>query len=214
MKVYTVLESSINLALRHDVCSSKGNTSVYIQEKATTFLTGDNEYYTQVTDLYLYNTVYSRQSSLTPFFSKPINFSNNRVFDSRILSSEPKILNEERDSWLSYLATNYIDVDGTYGQINKLIAYNRKIFFFQDKAIGWASVNERSLITPDASGTGLSRGKGGILDQYFYISRHSGSKHQFSVIYSPNGIYYYDTVNNRFNHLTEESNTPISDLLS
>ena len=214
MKVYTVLESSINLALRHDVCSSKGNTSVYIQEKATTFLTGDqeNEYYTQVTDLYLYNTVYSRQSSLTPFFSKPINFSNNRVFDSRILSSEPKILNEERDSWLSYLATNYIDVDGTYGQINKHIAYNRKIFFFQDKAIGWASVNERSLITPDASGTVLSLGKGGILDQYFYISRHSGSKHQFSVIYSPNGIYYYDTVNNRFNHLTEESNTPISDL--
>jgi len=212
VKIYTVLESSINLALRHDVCSSKGNTSVYIQEKATTFSTGTNEYYTQVTDLYLYNTVYSRQSSLTPFFSKPVNFSNNRVFDSRILSSEPKILNEERDSWLSYLATNYIDVDGTYGQINKVITYNRKVFFFQDKAVGWASVNERSLITPDASGTVLSLGKGGILDQYFYISRHSGSKHQFSVIYSPNGIYYYDTVNNRFNHLTEEANTPISDL--
>jgi len=91
-------------------------------------------------------------------------------------------------------------------------AVGRRLFFLQDKAVGWASVNERSLITPDASGTTLSLGKGGILDQYFYVSRHSGSKHQFSVVMSPNGIYYYDANTNRINRLTEEQNDPISEL--
>ena len=58
----------------------------------------------------------------------------------------------------------------------------------------------------------MSLGKGGILDQYFYISRHSGTKHQFSVVYSPNGLYYYDAANNRINVFTGEQNEPISEL--
>ena len=210
------VETSINLALRHDISSPFRNTGLsyyyQTQEVAGTYNTtlyGTHDF-AQQTDLYLYNTVYSKQSDIIPHFPKPINFSNNKVFDTRILSSNPKIRNEEVDSWLSYFATNYIDVDSTYGPINKVKVHKQRLYFFQDKGVGWASVNERSLLNNQE--TTLSLGKGGILDQYFYTSRHSGSKHQFSVLESPAGMYYYDAVNNRINILNEEQSSPVSEL--
>lgn len=216
--VYLIpLETSINVALRHDKCVTKDNnpTNNYLMQEtagphATTMFSGKT--YDQQTDLYLYNNVYSKENDVVTYFSKPLNFSNNKTFDTRILSSSVKHVNEEIDSWTSFLATYFIDVDGAYGPINKLVTFDKKIVFFQDKALGWASVNERSLITPDTGGASLSLGKGGILDQYFYVSRHSGSKHQFGVIYSPNGLYYYDATNNRFNVFNGERNEPISEL--
>lgn len=212
------VESSLNLTLRHDVCYMKQSSANDYYKYLMTEVAGvhtDNtgsESFTQETDLYLYNQAYSRESDTVNYFSKPLNFSENRVFDARILSSQPKKTNEEIDSWTSFLATNYTDVDATYGPINKIVAFRNKLFFLQDKAIGWTSVNEKSLITPDASGTTLALGKGGILDQYFYISRHSGCKHQFSVTTTPNGVYYYDAANNRINVFTGEQNEPISEL--
>lgn len=210
------VETSINLALRHDVCVTKStvSNSFLTQETAGEQVTTNfgGATYSQQTDLYLYNSAYSRQNDVISYFSKPLNFSNNKTFDARILSSELKKTNEEIDSWTSFLATNFVDVDATYGPINKIVTFGKRLLFFQDKAVGWASVNERSLITPEAGGTSLSLGKGGILDQYFYISRHSGSKHQFSVVSSPNGVYYYDAANNRINVFTGEQNEPISEL--
>lgn len=212
------VETSINLSLRHDYCFTKQDSAQDYNKYLMTEVAGihsddtDTEHFTQQTDLYLYNQVYSRENDVISYFSKPLNFSNNKTFDARILSSELKKTNEEIDSWTTFLATNYVDVDATYGPINKLITFGKRIYFFQDKAFGWASVNERSLITPDASGSTLSLGKGGILDQYFYVSRHSGSKHQFSVIHSPNGLYYYDAANNRLNVFTGEQNEPLSEL--
>lgn len=210
------VETSINLALRHDVTFMKTTqvTNAHLMQEfaGKHHDTVNNVDYTQETDLYLYNQVYSRESSTVTYFSKPLNFSNNRTFDGRILSSGLKKTNEEIDSWTSFLASNYVDVDGSYGPINKIVTFNQKLLFLQDKAIGWASVNERSLITPDATGATMSLGKGGILDQYFYISRHSGTKHQFSVVYTPNGVYYYDATNNRINVFTGEQNEPISEI--
>jgi len=212
--IYFPVETTINLALRHDISQvhvSSGEGSHLMQETAGSHAEGDFAF-SQATDLYLYNLVYSRENDVSKFFSKPLDFSNNQIFDVRILSSEPKIINEEADSWLLYLATNYTDVDGTYGGINNIKTFKNRVVFLQDRAIGWATVNERSLITPDATGTSLSLGKGGILDQYFYLSRHAGATHQFGVVDTPNGLYYYDSVNNRINVFTGETNTPISEV--
>ena len=213
--IYFPVESELNLTLRHDYSQVHsyvtGNGSYLMQETGGVHAEGVYTY-NQTTDLYLYNPAYSRENDTSIYLAKPIDFSNNVEFDVRIQSSESKIVNEETDSWLQYLATNYTDVDGTYGGINKIKSYRNRVVFIQDKAIGWAAVNERSLITPDASATSLSLGKGGILDQYFYISRHAGTTHQFSVVDTPNALYYYDSVNNRINMFTGDANTPISEL--
>jgi len=159
------IETSINLTLRHDICPSKADADNYMfQETAGTHTTAlfSGQTFTQQTDLYLYNQVYSRENDVISYFSKPLNFSNNKTFDARILSSEVKRTNEEIDSWTTFLATNYVDVDATYGPINKIVTFGKRLYFFQDKALGWASVNERSLITPDSTGAVLSLGNSAI----------------------------------------------------
>jgi hypothetical protein len=209
---YFPVESRINLELRHDLCFHRTKESNVQQFAGLHLNVGNTSTYQQPTDLYLYNNAYSRQNDVKVFVPKPINFSDNTIFDTRIIASAVKHNNEEIDSWLQYFANVFVDIDGEYGPINKLITFNDKVICFQDRAIGTAAVNEEALTKPDGTGSSLSLGKGGVLDKYTYISTTSGSKHGTSVVASANGVYYYDILNNRFGVISENGTSPISEL--
>jgi len=160
---------------------------------------------------YVYNHIFSQQPiAEQKFFAKDFLIETNEENPFQLWASEPKINGELLDKWRIFKPANKTEVTGTYGPINRIINYKDRLFYYQDMAIGIASINERSIIT-DASGQQAVLGTGGIFPDYQYLSVITGCYHQFAVVATENGLYHYDA---RLRKLfkTSEGVMPISDM--
>lgn len=125
-------------------------------------------------------------------------------------ASNIKINGELFDSWRTFPIANKTEVDGVYGPINRILSFKDNLMYYQDKAFGIASLDERSVIQDD-SGQELVLGTGGVFPTYKYISTNTGTVHQFSVVSSESAVYHYDA---RLKKMYQFSGgaTPLSDI--
>ena len=200
--VYVPLESSINCDLRHDIeathfypipTSYPGYNPFLVQEYAgehTIEIHGSDHTFNQTKDLYLYNTVYSQQTSAQYALSEMLDTPNETMFDCLIKASNVKISGELSDSWTKFNINEEIEVNSNYGEIRALLAFNDKLLFWQEDAFGVLSVNVRSLIQ-DSSSAQLALGSGGILDRYDYLSSAIGILNKFTIVTSDRAIYWF-----------------------
>lgn len=217
--VYFPVETSINLNLRLDDCYHRvynNGMALYMKETAGKHYKGkdnvelDGNYYDQQTDLYQYNSVYSKQDGIKYYVCEPADWESSGKNDCMIKYSDLKINGEEIDSWTKFRSSNYIEVDSTYGSINNLLTYNNNLYFWQDNSFGILSVNPRSLIK-DNSGLELTLGTGGILDRYDYLSTIIGNTNKYGITSSQYGIYWLDNKTKDIYRFTGEQ-IPLSKL--
>lgn len=197
-KSYMPVETTINLPLHDSDYNARTflgtSYNLLLQEKSDVW-NWSNDSFTQLEDMYIYNSVYSREEDINTGISMPIDFIRDVRNDVMVLYSGKKYNGELFDNWLDYKVNDFIEVDSKYGPINKIILFHDKLISLQDKAVGLLSVQERALIS-DTSGMPLGLGTGTILDRYDYYSILSGTKHQPSAILSNSGLMYYDALNN------------------
>lgn len=169
----------------------------YLDTHLQTDITQKGTYHVQDRPYYLYNPVYSTQNGSKQYVPASIYSIDDLHSSNRIYASELKINNEVLDVWTTFKVANYLDVDSQWGGITNLVGFKDKLFFFQDTALGIASVNERSLITDNNIGQ-LTLGTGGILDRYDYITTSNGSSivNDRSIVTTIGTIYWYDVDKN------------------
>ena len=208
---YIPLESNVNLNLRSDDSyhrSASGlNGPNLVQNEPIALPNG----YVQKKPYYEYNTVYSSTSGSKQYMPKNIYSVDKQINQNRIVVSELKTNNEMTDSWTKFKFANYLDVDSEYGQITNLKSFNNKLFYWQDNAVGIASVNERSLIT-DNNMAELTLGTGGILTRFDHVATLNGSSivNDKSITNSATTIYWYDFDKNEICMLGGNGVTPLS----
>ena len=134
---------------------------------------------------------YFADNDIVKFFPSPEPYNFQDKFDVRVHRSEIKTNGELSDSWGAFKSENYIDVDTSQGELNNLIVYQNLLVGFQDRGIVMLSVKDKA-ISPDVSGSEIILGTGGILENYQYISKIIGSKHQFSFTTSHDSIFWFD----------------------
>lgn len=207
---YIPVETEINLNLRLDDSFHRifyQPLSILVKEtagrhyKGSGDATSDSNYYIQEDNLYTYNSVYSRGNSAKVYSPKPVNWQEQKNFDTMVKYSEKKINGEEIDSWTRFKSTNYIEVDSEHGPITNLLTYNNLLYFWQPNAFGTLAVNPRTLLS-DNNGLELTLGTGGVLDRYDYFTTGIGNSFVNGVMQSNNGIYWLDNKSNdiyRFN---------------
>jgi len=164
--------------------------------------------FTQVDDLYKYNSVYSHQNTTLKYYAKPLDIIDTPTFDIRVQYSNRKFNNEISDSWTKWRPLNYKDVDSQYGSITALINHNSDLICFQPNGICILSVEERE-VTQGSNSSQLRIGTGGILDRFDYFTTAAGCSHRNGIITGLNILYWYDTRNNsiyRFNKASGEQN--------
>ena len=160
----------------------------------------------------VHNDVYNQENNAaTKFFAKDFLLSTNEIFPHRLWASDKKIDGEFLDSWRSFKDTNFIEVEGHYGPINKVINFQDKLLFYQNRAFGIGSINERSMIQ-DTNGVQVAVGTGTVLDHFRYISNSTGSFHQFSVVASGNSIYHFDVYLSKLYKYGQGGAAPLSDV--
>jgi hypothetical protein len=158
---------------------------------------------------YDYNQVYHQNpNAVQQYISPAIIDTDTDEHAHQIIASQEKIDGEAFDAWRIFSPNDLIDVNGNHGDINEILTYRDKVFFFQTRAIGVVSVQDRST-TQDTTGSEIVLGTGGILDFYQYISTNTGCFHQFSVVPGTNGIYFIDTLSRKA-MLLSEGEAPLS----
>lgn len=170
------------------------NYASFIQEEPAQI----TEAYTQDDPQFVYNTVYNTQNYSRPhaIYDDLNKEDYNKTIDTRVYYSDLKTNDEVIDSWCKFRSSNFIDVDQQYGPITDIYKFKNNLLFWQQKAFGILSVNERS-ITTDNSGNDVILGDGGVLSRYDYLSNKYGMcKQQFCVASSNGGAYWCDTHNN------------------
>ena len=170
------------------------NYASFIQEEPSQV----TEAYVQDDPQFVYNTVYNTRNTSRPhaIYDDLNKEDYNKIVDTRVYYSDLKANDEIIDSWCKFRSSNFIDVDQQYGPITDIYTFKNNLLFWQQKAFGVLSVNERS-ITTDNSGNDVILGDGGVLSRYDYFSNKFGMcKQQFCVTSSNGGAYWCDTHNN------------------
>lgn len=196
--VYFPVESSINLDLRGDlstrhVYSQPGSELIHDSAGIWTDDSSEPVEFVQG-DLYIYNTAYSKENDAKIYISKPFDFQEQKTFSVRTRSSQAKIQNELSDSWLRFGVNAYKDVDPQYGELTALINVSEKLMYFQPKAFGVLSVNERALLQTQEISQ-LSLGTSGVLDRFDYAKTGIGTVNRDHIRLTANGLYWLDEIN-------------------
>jgi hypothetical protein len=187
------------------------NTSLSNGRRFNSDRNGDNMG-AYVKDSYIVNPVYAQQNNVeNKFFAKDFALNTVEAFPHRLWASAKKIDGENLNSWRNFKDNNFIDVEGIYGPINKVVNFQDKLIFYQTRAFGIGSINERSVVT-DNNGIELTVGTGNVLDSFRYLSTTTGSTHQFGVVKSNVGLYHYDVILRKFYRFSGEGTAPLSDI--
>lgn len=166
--------------------------------------------YPDIGNLYRYNSAYSAVDKSKVFLSKPFDFISSIIKDVIVTSSEPKINGEYSDSWLRFKFNNYIELEGEFGAVTRLVIHGDKMLAFQPRGISVLSILERELIETNNTQT-LAVGNGGVLSRYDYISKQSGSSLYDAIVPTELGLYFYDDYNIKIYRIIE-SVEPLSDV--
>lgn len=156
------------------------------------------------------NLAYNQENNTVVFVSPPLVDQTIKKEPFTIYASPDKIDGEIVDSWRNFRTNNFIAVNGNYGQINRIIEFKDKLYFYQAGAIGIAAIDERVLIN-DGSTEQTQLGTGGVLARYDYLSTETGVMHQFAVEKSGGALYHYDALLAKAFRIGEGV-TPISDI--
>lgn len=185
--VESVMDTSLDCGDRFSNSTSQ-NASL-VQVNSCNF----NNEYIQKKPAYVYNTAYSIDPQLLLYNQNVQDVKDSiNTFDYRVHYSNQAEPNQASDPWLKFQPLNYLDVDSRYGGITELRTFKNTLLFWQQKAVGMLSVNERVQIT-DNSNLPLVLGTGGVLDRYDYLSTTNGMKeNQHADVQSDSALYWWD----------------------
>jgi hypothetical protein len=145
---------------------------------------------------YTYNAALSQQNTTNIFISKAYLQTNVKEEPHTIYGSDSKIDNERVDSWRSLFVNNSLAVNGNYGEINRIIQFKDRLFYYQNDGIGIATVDER-ILENDGTTAQTQLGTGTLLQRFDYITTETGCKHAFAVESTGDGVYHYDAFINK-----------------
>jgi len=162
---------------------------------------------------YTFNPAFSQQNTTNVFISKGYLQSSVKEEPHTIYGSNPKVDNERTDAWRSIYVNDTLSVNGNYGEINRIIQFKDKLFYYQNDAMGVAAIDER-ILQNEGETSQTQLGVGTVLQRFDYISTETGCKHSFAVEASGGSLYHYDAfINKMFKfNLGENGMSPLTDI--
>ena len=179
-KVFPV-ESYVNTDMRSGLNLNNGDTVVGKDMNTAPF---SNDW--------LYNSVYSQENTIKSALMVDEDEScDNLDLPYEIAYSNTKILGQNSDAFRIFPINQFHDMEGQYGEINRIVNFKNEIYVLQDSAFSKLLVNPLSMLSDD-SGTSLFTGTGETVENHIYISTKYGTRHRFSVAASEKALYFVD----------------------
>lgn len=139
-----------------------------------------------------YNLIYSDNGTSNDLYSPQSTTYLENTYSQRIYYSQLKTNGELLNSWNIFKPVDYIDVNPVYGELTDLFTTQDTLYFWQTKAFGKLSVNERSLVKDENSNL-IQLGQGTVLQRSDYLSTKFGMRAQdMCKVNVDNDIYWFD----------------------
>lgn len=139
-----------------------------------------------------YNLIYSDNGTSNDLYSPQSTERLENNYSQRICYSQLKTNGELLNSWNVFKPVDYIDVNSTYGELTDMLTAQDTLYFWQTKAFGKLSVNERSLVKDENSNL-IQLGQGTVLQRFDYLSTKFGMRAQdMCKVNVDNDIYWFD----------------------
>lgn len=143
------------------------------------------------------NNVYSDDNRFQTYRSLDSTLFNTSNYPTTIIWSLPHKSKSHIDSWTSISQASSHILDGVYGDITSLNFWNNEIFAFQEHGFSNIMYNSRTQI-PTSDGVPIEiTNSGNVLSRY--LSRSMGCTNKWSIVESPNGIYFIDNNSSSIN---------------
>lgn len=142
--------------------------------------------------IHQYNLIYSDNGTSNDLYSPQSTTHLQNIYTQRICYSQLKTNGELLNSWNIFKPVDYIDVNPVYGELTDLFTTQDTLYFWQTKAFGKLSVNERSLVKDENSNL-IQLGQGTVLQRSDYLSTKFGMRAQdMCKVNVDNDIYWFD----------------------
>lgn len=139
-----------------------------------------------------YNLIYSDNGTSNDIYSPQSATHLQNTYTQRICYSQLKTNGELLNNWNIFKPIDYIDVNPIYGELTDLFTTQDTLYFWQTKAFGKLSVNERSLVKDENSNL-IQLGQGTVLQRSDYLSTKFGMRAQdMCKVNVDNDIYWFD----------------------
>jgi len=176
------VESFVNTDMRSGLTLNAGDTVVGKDINAKPY---SNDW--------LYNSIYSQENNIrSGLLVDEKKFQISLDLPYEIAYSNTKILGQESDAFRQFPINQFHNMEGLYGEINRIVNFRNEIYVLQDSAFSKLLVNPLSMLSDDA-GTSLFTGTGETVENHIYISTRYGSRHRFSVAMSEKSLFFVDS---------------------
>lgn len=175
------VESYVNTDMRSGLALTNGDTEVGKELNKAPY---SNDWF--------YNSVYSQEGNTKGALMVDENVPENLDLPYEIAYSNTKILGQTGDAFRQFPINQFHNMEGLYGEINRLVNFKNEIYVLQDSAFSKLMVNPVSMLTDD-KGTSLFTGTGETVENHIYISTKYGTQHKFSVAQSESSLYFVDS---------------------
>lgn len=140
---------------------------------------------------------------LNKVYSQRNNFFNYRIFDedyyktnqfpNQVVWSTQKSHLEDVDSWTNITLASAIDLDGNKGEVLSIVNFNDNLYCFQEQSLSQLLFNSRVQI-PASDGVPIEIGNNYKMEGSRIIADLVGCQDKFSMVTTPNGIYFVDAI--------------------
>lgn len=137
------------------------------------------------------NNVYTQKNNFFNYRGINENRFNLNYFTNTITWTKEKSNNAIIDAWTNVTVASTLDLDGSKGEITSLNTFNDSIICFQDSGISNILFNSRVQI-PVSDGVPIEISNGLKVEGKRYINESIGCNNKWSIVESPNGIYFID----------------------
>ena len=139
----------------------------------------------------LFNEVYSQQNN---YFNYSTTTPESDIYPTTLTWTLPKALGEKIDTWTNITLASTLTIDGNKGELQKIHNHNNELILFQDKAISKLLFNSRIQLAA-SDGVPIEIANSGKVNGNVYITQDIGASNKWSIVSSPNGIYFIDNLN-------------------
>lgn len=142
----------------------------------------------------LFNKVYTQRNNFFTYSITPEEAAKRFSFPTQITWSLVKTPGENIDQWLNTTMSAILDLDGRKGELTSLETMSNEIIAFQEKGIANIIYNPRTQISA-MDGTPIYIANSTKVEGFRYISDNVGSQDKWSIVSTPNGLYFVDLYN-------------------
>ena len=159
----------------------------------------------------LFNDVYNQKNNFFNYRIIDKDIADNTEFPNTIVWSKQKFAGADIDAWTNINMASSLDLDGTKGELTKLVSFKNEIFSFQPEAINHILFNSRVQI-PTSDGVPIELTNAYKVDGARQLSS-IGSSNPLAITSTDRGIYYMDNITKGIYVFNGQVSDPLSDKL-